>query len=412
VTDTRTPPFDLEAEQAVLYAALFAQDAVEELRDVGLEPAHFYAPDHQVVLAAVYELAHEGAKVDAVLVRERARRNDGPDVHDALVAVVAAAGSVSNVSRYARIVKNHAAARRLIAAAADVLERTYARGNPGDVAARGIDAFGAIDAPSDAPPRGLFRGSVLAAVDLAKAQPWVVPGMFREQWRVLAVGPEGFGKSTMALQLAMCTAAGVHPLSFKPIEPVPTLVLMLENRIDTYAHQYRLVDRPLHRMAPGEHPFYVWHRQEGVDLRSARHRAELVEVLGAVKPKLVCLCPLYKAFKVERGENYEQATSGLINVLDDLQTRYGFALLAEHHAGKRYGGARDLDPSGSAVWLRWPEIGLSMKPDGDPGSFTELEFTRHRGDRVPNEWPVKVVKGREWPWEGVWNAGHFAKPQG
>lgn len=768
MTDTRTPPADLEAEQALLYALLMGPAAgIEEVRDLGLAPGDLYRLDHQAILHGILAMAADGAaRIDAIVLTHNVRASAGVDVHDAVLEVLAINGTVSNVGRYTRIVMQHAAARHLIEVASHAIERVYGREDPGDVADDMIDQAGAIHAPSDAPPRGHMTWDELGNVDLDQVQPWVVPGLFRQQWRIIGVGPEGHGKalelstpvltalgwrtmgslrvgeevfgpdgattvivacsevheqpsyrlcfddgssvvageshlwetvdyhgrqegrwhkrlrttaeiaatvkaraghttnhlipcadpvcfpetelpidpwllgywlgngstigakvtchsddeefvvgqiaesgyrvstrypkdgtlavalgivgqprtvpgwrkaslvthlrqvgvlgdkhvpdayltaaplhrlallqglvdsdghvtpgdgvgrgqgaavvevcftnqklaagtlelalglgikatmnegdakidgrfisrrwrisfqsdlpvaslprkaerliplrtrrsrcryivacepvgvqrvrciqvdrsdgmwlagpaliathnSLLSAQLALCAAAGVHPLSFEPIEPQRTLTLMLENRADTAAHHYDLVQRALRRYTSGRPiPATVWHRPEGIDLRSARDRAAFVEVLGRDRPTLVCLCPAYKSFKVERGENYEQATGATMRVLDELMARYHFAIFVEHHAGKKYGGSRDLDPSGSAWWLRWPEIGLRLKPDGTPGTFTELAFERFRGDRVPNEWPVKVVRGREWPWEGVWDAGHFAK---
>ena len=48
-------------------------------------------------------------------------------------------------------------------------------------------------------------------------------------------------------------------------------------------------------------------------------------------------------------------------MLDDLRTRFGFALVLEHHAPKPRGGRRDLLPFGSQRWLARPELGIRLK---------------------------------------------------
>jgi replicative DNA helicase len=92
--------------------------------------------------------------------------------------------------------------------------------------------------------------------------------------------------------------------------------------------------------------------------------------------------------------------------LDGLRKRYRFALLMEDHAPQATGGRRDLRPVGSGVWMRWPDIGLSLTPDQ---GNTKLVLHRFRGDRMENDWPDEVVrggKGGTWPWVGYWEHGH------
>lgn len=406
-------PCDLSAEMAVLGAMLLHRDARATIADEAIVRADFFKPAHWHIFDAITHLMDAGVPVDAVTVRDELVRSgslDDAGGAEYLLEIQGGTPAISNVARYARIVMRHAASRRLITLAADISDMASALKDPGEVAQFAQERLETIDAPSDAPPRGLSLLSELSGADVNIAQPWVCDGLFREQWRVVAVGPEGHGKSLLSTQLAMCIAAGVHPLTFDRITPAPTLMVILENRADTVAHHHQLVNRALSRVGAGERNCHAWHRPEGINLRNARHRAEFAEVLARVRPALVCICPIYKAFQVERGENYEQATAAVQRVLDDLVVRHHFALFCEHHAGKPHsGGERSLDPSGSALWLRWPEFGFKLKPDGTPQSFTKLTLARYRGDRIPADWPSEIVKGREWPWEGVWPDGRFAR---
>src|SRR5690606_19978943 len=77
---------------------------------------------------------------------------------------------------------------------------------------------------------------------------------------------------------------------------------------------------------------WIWHRPGGFDLRSRALRAEFEANLALVRPDLVCLGPLYKAYQRKANEQDEQASAEVQATLDDLRTRYGFALLLEHHA--------------------------------------------------------------------------------
>jgi replicative DNA helicase len=83
-----------------------------------------------------------------------------------------------------------------------------------------------------------------------------------------------------------------------------------------------------------------------------------------------------------------------------LRTRYGFALMMEHHAPQSIGGAREIRPYGSSYWLRWPEIGIALSRKD--GRDDVLSVSRWRGDRFPSDWPVEFERGTVFPFSGRW----------
>lgn len=60
-------------------------------------------------------------------------------------------------------------------------------------------------------------------------RPWLIPGLMRQQGRIVLVGFEGDGKSTLLRQVAVASAAGVHPFTGEPVTPLPVLLVDLEN---------------------------------------------------------------------------------------------------------------------------------------------------------------------------------------
>ena len=93
----------------------------------------------------------------------------------------------------------------------------------------------------------------------------------------------------------------------------------------------------------------MWSKPGGLDLRSPRDRADLIREIRAQRPQLVVAGPVYKLGRRHDGESYEDAAEGLQGVLDELRTRFGFAVILEHHAPKPQGGKRDLLPWISAL---------------------------------------------------------------
>jgi replicative DNA helicase len=235
--------------------------------------------------------------------------------------------------------------------------------------------------------------------------PWVIPGMLRQDWRAVLVAPEGIGKSTLLRQIAMCAAQGIHPLRHDSIEPVRALVMDAENPRAAIAETGAALDRQARRSAAdGYDPrrCLVWSRPGGVDLRDPRARADVVREIRSARPQLVVAGPVYKLGRRRERESYEDAAEEVLGVLDDLRTRFGFALVLEHHAPKAQGGFRELAPFGSQRWLAWPELGISLRAEKDG---TGLRVGRFRGDRLRCSWPDRLQRGSVWPFEGIWMNG-------
>jgi replicative DNA helicase len=130
------PPHDPEAEASVLGSILFSDQALDGvLLEVGLRPDDFYRPRHQLIFRAMLRLKEkaEPEAVDAITVCDDLRgageldeAGGEPYVHSLPTRVIAA----GHVLNYARIVKNDAMLRRLLAATRQVQDEVLAR--PGD----------------------------------------------------------------------------------------------------------------------------------------------------------------------------------------------------------------------------------------------------------------------------------------
>ncbi len=215
--------------------------------------------------------------------------------------------------------------------------------------------------------------------------------------------------SVLLRQIAISAAAGLHPFTHRPITPVRSLIMDLENPDEAIES----VCAPMAQAAEqtegwDEDRCWLWRRPAGIDLRHRRDRLELEQVLRAARPDLVCLGPIYKVYRATGKDDEESATGAAQAVLDDLRTRHGFGLLLEHHAphGPGEGKKRQMRPHGSVLWQRWPELGFGLEPVRDMnGSFN---LGRFRGDRLPNQWPERIDRaGGSWPWAAVYPAGTF-----
>jgi replicative DNA helicase len=202
-------------------------------------------------------------------------------------------------------------------------------------------------------------------------------------------------------------------LHFQKIPPINVLIVDLENPEDSIVDTCNPIREIVRGKVAAEYDAnraWLWWKPGGIDIRTRTDRSKLEAVIAHTKPDLVCLGPLYKAYSVNARENDELAAGEVMRVLDDLRTRYNFALMMEHHAPKGSGSTRAMMPYGSSLWLRWPEIGLSMTDARGDG--TVMDLGRWRGDRLENSWPEQLIRGSEarssWPWTARWPDGTFA----
>src|SRR5918997_1910722 len=137
------PPQNLEAETSVLGAILLTEQALDGvLLEVGLRPEDFYRPRHQLIFRSMIRLKEkaEPEAVDALTVSDDLRRAGeleeagGEEYIHSLPTVVPAVG---NVLHYARIVKEYALLRRLLATTREIQDEVAGHaGDPRDLIER------------------------------------------------------------------------------------------------------------------------------------------------------------------------------------------------------------------------------------------------------------------------------------
>ena len=398
--EERIQPWSEVSELAVIGGAIVSPALLPDLcRMVAV--SDFRSPSHQRLFAAIEERFHAGHPIDPNIVVGDAGLDDGR----AIVASAIGTHSSSEATlTHARTVADLAAVRRIESIASDTLYRV--RHDEIDDPVLLLDALeadvGSIHLPNDPRP----MRDVWAAADLldeAFPEPgWVVPGLLREGWRLLFVGMEGGGKSTMLRQIAVGAAVGEHPWGDGTFDPVSAVVVDCENPASVVRDGLKLMRRQVL-----DADLTVMSRPGGLNIRSRRDRDELWRLFDQVRPKVCAMGPLYKLYRPERGESDEQAAIAAQNVLDDLRVNFDCALILETHAPKGSSTGRELIPFGSSAWMRWPEFGWKLVPCDDRGEpqskGRSVTIDRFRGDRVPIETPRLFLRGKEWPWAAVWD---------
>ena len=123
----RVPPQNIEAEESVLGAMMLSSEALADVVEI-VRPSDFYKGANGKLFQALREIYGRGDPVDAVTAVEELKRRDllaevGGHlyIHDLVERVPTPAAAAS----YARIVAEMALLRRLISAAADIMDMAY-----------------------------------------------------------------------------------------------------------------------------------------------------------------------------------------------------------------------------------------------------------------------------------------------
>lgn len=404
-----TAPHDLDAERAILGHLLVNRNDVGDVLEL-VRPSDFYGFANASVVALIETVHRDGRPWDTATIATESARTGIPITAADLVTTMADSVG-SGWRRTAEWLVELRARRDLLAAASDL--ETAARNmtaHPADTVETISARLQSTTTGTDDVPDSLMASSNLAdEPDTDTA--WVVPGLLGRGHRSMIVGFEGHGKSLLLGQVGWCASQGLQPFTRTHADPVAVLHVDLENPRDRIKVGYRPLKANCRRMSRcfDDARHFTWHRNDGIDLRSRRDRSQLEAILRRIQPDLVCIGPLRKSYRPEKGENDERAALAVQAIYDDLRTRYDFALLIEHHAPHADGstGGRRPRPMGSSTWLGWSEFGFGMAPLKDRPGCYELE--RWRYDRVSAHWPDQIHKGHVtgsgWYWDGWWRDG-------
>lgn len=415
-------PSDLDAECSLLGAVILRPTIMNDL--VGsLHVMDFHKPSHQFIYEAMQTLHGGGRAIDPVTVADELRRMGHLDNIGGVASIAeltSSTPSISNFARYADVIIECSRRRRLIFNLSEVVDSAWDRSADIDELIKQAEAINADDlvASRSADIQGLYSIGEFAEIArlslINDDQPWLIPGITKPRWRTMIVAQEGIGKAVLMRFLAIHAAAGRDPWAPRTfIEPRRVLYVDTENPAETIMHQLQIANRihDMNLIAEAGDNFHIWHREGGMNLRDRRPQAEFEAVLQRTRPEIVFIGPMYKCYRRSRNEDMEQAALEFTEVIDAFRVRYNFAIVLEHHAPKASSGAfREMNPFGSSLFLRWPELGITMEMDGGEGMTDdryELTIGRFRRDRVKNDWPQKIERNprSQLAWSGYWRDG-------
>src|SRR5438045_583008 len=127
-SSSRQPPHNLEAEKSVLGGVLIKPAAFDEVATT-LQVDDFFLPAHREVFEAMLALDKRRQPLDVIAVADELKtrgllaRLEGGESY--LLALANAVPTAENILHYARLVREKATLRRLIAACAEVQSSAY-----------------------------------------------------------------------------------------------------------------------------------------------------------------------------------------------------------------------------------------------------------------------------------------------
>ncbi|MCG7284980.1 AAA family ATPase [Cellulomonas sp. ACRRI] len=385
-----------EAERSVIGAGLQNPDSIRFALEEQISGDDFEDPRLGKVWSLMVGLRSAGTGVDAISVGDAAAERGIPGVDFLyLHQLVTETPVTANVGYWARMVREGGIRRRLTALGLHAVQLADGWGNLDEVMSlvrREWDAVrGSVSAPMEAKPLG-------EVLDGSDAYDWLIPDLLERMDRVVLTGGEGAGKSTFVRQIAVMAAAGLHPMTGRPIDPIKVLVVDTENT----EKQWRRATRPLvtkARLAGSEDPARTVQLAcvPRMDITTEKDLGAVHHLVDEHEPDLLVIGPLYRL--IPRAINSDDDAAPMIAALDSLRAR-GLALVMEAHAGHatNKGGDRDLRPRGSSALMGWPEFGFGIAMDPSDLSRKTANLVRWRGDRDERAWPEKLVRGGDWPW--------------
>ncbi|MEX1262809.1 MAG: replicative DNA helicase [Actinomycetota bacterium] len=233
----RLPPHNMEAEASVLGAMLLSNEAVADVVEI-LEADDFYRSVHGRIYAALRGLFARGEPVDIVSAAVALERDGSLEDIGGRLYLADLANEVptpASAGYYAEIVSKAALRRRLISAAADIMERAYASTDDAEAVAddaeqriyevarredrdemamlRDLVDQAMLDLESIQTRESAYTGLPTGFIDIDNLTSGLQPGNLI----VLAARP-GMGKSSLAVNMARNIAVANNSVAIFSLE--------------------------------------------------------------------------------------------------------------------------------------------------------------------------------------------------
>jgi hypothetical protein len=385
-------------EQRVIACVLVDPSCLKFIED-DLVAVDFADPGKGRIFEGFYELLRDREPINILTVADHLTGWGVRGIRaDHLHAWTSKVSSSAEVGWYAAKVHELAIRREVRAEGGRLADASASSDAPGEVIARAIDRLQTLQV------RGVREEVRAVTLDAVLAQDaaydWAIEDLLEKGDRLILTGSEGGGKTTLLRQIAILSAAGLHPFTGFDIDPVRVLFVDTENTAKQWARETAdLAEKAAGygRVDPRES--LMLDITKRMDLGTDRDLGRLHKLIDMYDPQVLFIGPLYRL--VPHAIDTDDEAAPLLTALDTIHDR-GVALIIEAHSGHGMNSAREREmrPRGSSALLGWPEFGLGLRIDKGAKDSKTYELARWRGHRdARRKWPFRLVRGgHPWPW--------------
>ena len=225
----RPLPSSLDAEKGILCSILLQPDCLDSL--TGITAGSFHHPAHAEIYLAMIAMRVAGTPIDLVTLTQKiADKGSLNDIGGAatLASLQTHVPTAQNVSCYAEIVQQKKALRDYITISQRGMDAAYA----GDFPTGEITQLATITPETGKAPDSelTFRTiSEILKMEFSDDDLYLGNGYLQKGGTLAIVGSGGVGKSRLAMQLAICSAAGLPFLGWETRGNPKWLFMQTEN---------------------------------------------------------------------------------------------------------------------------------------------------------------------------------------
>jgi len=350
----------------------------------------FYKEGHRKIFGAMVGLVKRNEPVDLLTLKEElTRRGELEEAGgvETLAGMVEEASTAVHVAAYAAILQEHADKRGLIQLGTQLIDDGYNGATAPTLIATATTRLEAIARPmrrGGDPARSTngFRGlDEILALPLPPLG-FLVEGLLVEEGAGFVAGEEKTGKTLFVEHLLLCLALGL-PVGGRFAVPMPVPVAFVEEEDSVRRTRGRFGRMLVGLGLDPEDPALLAQLRErcrisvwsGIDFDRDEWWHRFADEFEARPPKLVVFDPLSKL--TSRDLRKAEEVRPILNRLDDLRRRFGFAVLLVHHYRKGQGerlGRGSQEMFGSFVLGAWTEQSLFIEPEDRTGKLLCLSL--------------------------------------
>jgi replicative DNA helicase len=349
----RAPPHNVQAEAALLGAALLSTNAIRDAIEI-VGPLDFYKSANAHIFDAMLSLHSSGDHVDQITVGDELQRAgllDDAGGRGYLLDLVATAPSTAGAPKYARIVHECAMLRQLQGLAREIIDGAHRRDHSATLVGRLQEAVVEFQRSTDRAKqdRAVGGGSFVLDGAAKLSARWGRGDLVAWQRgeSLMVCGPTGVGKTTLTIQI-VGALVGVEPpeLLTLPVERARRVLYLAMDRPAQIARAMARRWRDEHRDVLDDR-LVVWRGPLPSDL--GRNPDVLIDLVRRVGADVVVIDSLKDAAvrlsDDEVGGNVNRAIQTCLAESVDV--------LALHHQRKGQGGEKPkaLEDVYGSTWI-------------------------------------------------------------